>query len=149
MISAQLSVGLRALALAIWFGGGLAMLLATRAIFARAGSRALAGSISGEALLRFQLLRGFAAVLLGGSALLGGRGLATVLGLGCILFQLASSPVDTRLRKLRVELGGSTEGLAEGDPRRKQFGVLHGISVLLLLAQIALAAVAILLAARP
>lgn len=147
MTTVQLALGLRSLAFGIWFGGGLAMLLATRAIFARAGSRALAGTISGEALLRFQVLRGFAAVLLGGSALFGARSLSTVLGLGCILFQLASSPVDTRLRKLRNEIGGSTEGLAEDDPRRKQFGLLHGISVLLLLAQIALAAVALLLPA--
>lgn len=146
MTTAQLAPGLRSLALAVWCGGGLAMLLATRAIFARAGSRVLAGAISGEALLRFQVLRGVAAVLLGASALLGARGTATLLGLGCILFQLAASPVDTRLRKLRGEIGGSTEGLAEGDPRRKQFGVLHGVSVLLLLAQIALAAVALLLA---
>lgn len=146
MNTAQLAAGLRSLALGIWFGGGLAMLLATRAIFARAGSRALAGSISGEALLRFQLLRGLAAVLLGAAALLGARSLATVLGLGCILLQLASSPVDSRLRKLRTDLGGSTEGLADDDPRRKQFGVLHGVSVLLLLAQIALAAAALLLA---
>ncbi len=147
MTTAQLALGLRSLALAVWFGGGLAMLLATRAIFARAGSRTLAGTISGEALLRFQLLRGLAAVLLGGSALLGARGLATLLGLGCILLQLAASLADTRLRKLRTEIGGSTEGLAEDDPRRKQFGMLHGVSVLLLLAQIALAAVALLLGA--
>ncbi len=145
MTTVQLALGLRSLAFGIWFGGGLAMLLATRAIFARAGSRALAGTISGEALLRFQLLRGLAAVLLGGAALFGARGLATLLGLGCILFQLASSPVDSRLRNLRSEIGGSTEGLAEDDPRRKQFGVLHGISILLLLAQIALAAVALVL----
>lgn len=144
MTSPQLAAGMRALAFSIWFGGGLAMLLATRAIFARAGSRALAGTISGDALLRFQVLRGIAAVLLGGSALLGARSLATVLGLGCILFQLAASPVDAKLRRLRAEIGGSTEGLEEGDPRRRLFGALHGVSVLLLLAQIALAAVALI-----
>jgi hypothetical protein len=35
----QLATWLRALALAIWFGGGLAMLVATRAIFSVAESR--------------------------------------------------------------------------------------------------------------
>ena len=126
---------LRELALALWFGGGLAMLVATRAIFAAAPDRPLAGRISGAVLLRYQLLRGLSAVALGGSALLGVRGPATVLGLVGILLQLVSSPIDTRLRRLRAALTDAPPD----DPRRRTFGALHGVSVLLLLAQIAAA----------
>ena len=146
MTTAQLALGLRGLALALWFGGGISMLLATRAIFARAGSRRLAGAISGEALLRFQVLRGIAAALLGISALLGARGTSTVLGLVCIVLQVASSPLDARIRRLRDEIGGSTEGLSPDDRRRRTFGLLHGATVLLLLLQVAVAAASILLA---
>jgi hypothetical protein len=146
MTTLSAALALRALALAIWFGGGLAMLFATRGIFAVAESRKQAGRFSGAALMRYQLLRGAAAVLLGGAAFLGARGVPTLLGLAAILLQLFSAPVDARLRALRDELGGSTEGLEPGDRRRKLFGALHGVSVLLLLAQVAVAGVGLALA---
>lgn len=131
----NLGHALRELALALWFGGGLAMLVATRAIFAGAPDRPLAGRISGLVLLRYQLPRGMAAVALGASALLGTRGSATLLGLFAIVLQLVAAPVDNKLRALRFDLA---EAPPE-DPRRRTFGALHGVSVLLLLAQIAAA----------
>ena len=56
-----LAFALRALALASWFGGGIATMLATSAVFARAESRKVAGDFAGAILRRTNLLRGAAA----------------------------------------------------------------------------------------
>jgi hypothetical protein len=133
----MLAFGLRNLGLAIFFGGGLAVLAGTRAIFGLAESRALAGRFSGGVLHAFAVLRAAALVLLFFAALLdrfGGVVLALLFGLF-----VAGAYVDRRIRALREAMGGSTEGLDPADPRRKQWGALHGGSVLLLIAQVAIA----------
>jgi len=130
---------LQSLALAAWFGGGIATALATSAIFARAESRKQAGDLAGAVLARTNQLRIAAAALLALSALLGARGLATWLGGACLVLQLAAIPLDTSIRRIRRELGGAVEQLDAKDPRRKRFGALHGLAMLLLLAQVVLA----------
>ena len=47
MLSLHPPAALRSLALAVWFGGGIATMLATSAVFARAESRKLAGDLAG------------------------------------------------------------------------------------------------------
>ena len=134
---------LRTLGLALWFGGGLAVLFGTRALFRAAGSRKQGGQFSGALLQSFLWLRLVALFAVCGAVLLGPHqsGAAVLLGL---LFA-AGALVDARLRKLRDALGGSTEGLDAKDPRRKQFGALHGASVLILIGQILVAGGALLL----
>jgi hypothetical protein len=132
------AAALRALALAAWFGGGTATVLATSAVFARAESRKVAGDFAGAILLRTNLLRSVAALVFGLSALLGARGPATWLGGGCLLLQVAAIPVDAATRRIRRELGGNVDALAPEDPRRRRFGALHGIAMLLLLLQVLL-----------
>ena len=56
----------------------------------------------------------------------------------------ATLAVRPAIRRLRDQLGGSVEKVATDDPRRKRFGALHGISMLLLLLQLACAATALL-----
>jgi hypothetical protein len=140
-----LVIALRALALATWFGGGIATILATSAVFARAESRKTAGDFAGAILRRTNLLRNVAAVVFVASALLGARGASTWAGAVCVLMQLVAVPVDAATRKLRRDLGGNVDALAADDPRRSRFGALHGIAMLLLLVQIVAAGVAILL----
>ena len=142
--------------LAIWFGGGLAVLFSTRAIFRAAETRAQGGLFSGAVLASFSRLRwaavGLTAIawLLGlavlitfqvaGPARFGGFELSNSAPLwagAAAVLTAAQAILDRRIRALREQLGGSTEGLAKGDPRRKRWGALHGASVLLLLAQIA------------
>jgi len=154
-------------ALAIWFGGGLAVLLSTRAIFGAAATRAQGGLFSGAALASFLRLRWVAVAL---------TAIPWLIGLGALLVYEANEPpewkssrfsvdayailaaaaavltaiqasLDRRIRSLREQLGGSTEGLAPEDPRRKRWGALHGASVLLLLAQIGCGAAGLWLAA--
>jgi hypothetical protein len=128
-------LALRTLCLAFWFGGGIGAMLATTAIFRTARSRRDAGDLSGAVLRAAAIWRLAAAVpfLLTAAA---PRGPGFWLGLAALVFAGTEWLVDARVRALRAELGGSTEGLAEGDPRRRRFGALHGVSVLLLLSHV-------------
>jgi hypothetical protein len=142
------AIALRGLSLAIWFGGGIATMLATSAVFARAESRRIAGDFAGAILRRTNFLREAAVVVFVVAVLLGARGASTWSGAGCVLLQLAAIPVDAATRKLRRELGGSVEALTADDARRRRFGALHGVAMLLLLLQIVAAGVGIVLDAR-
>ena len=132
----HLALVLRSLSLAVWFGSGIATVLATSAVFARAESRKAAGDIAGAILRRTNALRAVAAICFVLAALLGARGPATWLGGVCIVLQLIAVPVDLATRKMRRDLGGSVDALEPGDPRRRRFGALHGIAMLLLLLQV-------------
>jgi hypothetical protein len=145
MPSLHASAALRSLALAVWFGGGIATILATSAVFARAESRKLAGDLAGAILLRTNLLRSIAALVFASAVLLGASGPATWLGAGCLLLQVAAIPIDAATRKIRRELGGNVDALAAEDPRRRRFGALHGLAMLLLLLQVLLGASALVL----
>lgn len=123
-------------ALALWFGGGLAVVLGTRAIFGAAETRRQGGHFSGAVLESFFPLR-WAAVALTAIAWLWPRSAPTFWATAAALLTVLHGPLDARVRRLREELGGSTEGLGEGDPRRKRWGALHGASVLMLLGQLA------------
>src|SRR5919204_2668143 len=134
--ASSVAIVLRALALATWFGGGIATMLATSAVFARAESRKIAGDFAGAILRRTNLLRDAAVVVFAVGVLLGARGTSSWLGAACVLMQLAAIPVDAATRKLRRELGGNVDALAADDARRRRFGALHGIAMLLLLLQV-------------
>jgi hypothetical protein len=84
-----------------------------------------------------------AALAFGVSVLLGGVEVAAWLGAGCLLLQAAAIPVDSATRRIRRTLGGSVDALAPEDPRRRRFGALHGLAMLLLLVQILLSAAAL------
>jgi len=132
-------------ALAIWVGGGLLAVFGTRSIFRAAETRRQGGLFSGAVLASFSRLRWAAVALTAIDWILPrspGLGWATA----AAVLTAAHSPLDARIRALREQIGGSTEGLEASDPRRKRWGALHGASVLLLLAQIAAAAVGLVFA---
>ena len=79
------------------------------------------------------------------SALLGARGASTWFGAACVVVQLVAIAVDRATRKLRRDLGGNVDMLGPEDPRRRRFGALHGIAMLLLLLQIVAAGAGIVL----
>ena len=126
-------------ALAVWFGGGLATVFATRSIFAVAETRQQGGRFSGAVLSSFLWLRWAAAALTAAAAWLIVRGAPIWWASAAALLTLVHALLDARIRAFRDQLGGSIEGLDALDPRRKRWGALHGASVLLLLAQIACA----------
>ena len=135
--------------LALWVGG-LAILgfVAAPAIFAAleahdpAGGRALAGQVFGVVLQRFQYwtwaLGAASLLLFMVRALLGPRPLKLAIRLGVVLLMLAAGSVTAmfiapRIDRIRTETSGSVSNLADGDPRKAEFGRLHGISNVLML----------------
>jgi putative copper export protein len=152
-------------ALALWVGGGAAIsFIVAPAVFERAGSRRLAGEIVGQVLRRFDiyvLVAGPLALLLGALEMAGTVGAARTLTLqlglvaGMVGLALYSRfALTPEIRKLRDQLGDQIDQIPREDPRRRAFGRLHGFSVLCLLGEILLGALAMgttvmLLTARP
>jgi hypothetical protein len=132
------------LALAVWVGGLIALggiaapatfdVLALRRI---PDDRLLAGAIIGEILRRFHLVEYACGLLVPLSliarAILGPRprrfamraGLATVM-LGAVLY--SGLVVSPRIERIQKDAGVAPSRLAENDPRRIEFGRLHGLS---------------------
>ena len=135
--------------LALWVGG-LAVLgfVAAPAIFATleahdpAGGRALAGAVFGAVLGRFQYwmwaLGAGLLVLYGIRALLGPRPLRLAMRVGVVVVMLSLGAVSAyyispRIDQIRNETHGSIASLTDGDPRKSEFGRLHGLSSILML----------------
>ena len=131
--------------LALWFGGGVGTLLSTRVVFAATSGTPLAGTLAAGLLKRYTLLASAALALLCGSWLCGLRGVITAAWLiGGALFLISELVVWPAVRRLRTAMGGSRDNVPEGDPRRRRFGMLHGVSMLLIFAELICAAAALL-----
>jgi hypothetical protein len=140
------------LALVVWLGGmvalgGFAAPAAFDVLSSRLpdSGRALAGLTFGETLRRFQpVTYGCGLVLLGvltARAVIGPRPIRFWLRIGIVLVMLAASVysgavLSPRIERLRDEVG-SPSALAATDPRRVEFGRLHGLSTVLMLVNIA------------
>ena len=142
-------------ALALWVGGGVALgFLAAPALFEHAASRQQAGELVGHILRRFDTVAfGSGSVALAGSLLeLFGtpgpaRGLVLRVALvaaGLALALYARFALTPQIAALRQAMGNIDE-VAREDPRRRAFGRLHGFSVLCLMGQMLLGALAMAL----
>jgi hypothetical protein len=125
-----------AAALALWLGAAvLFTVVVAPAAFAVLPSRALAGALVGRILPVLFWSGAMAGILAmvalrGSSSLRGWRG---AMGLLLILVSLgAQLGVAPRIQRVRESLGTAIEMVDPSDPRRQEFGRLHGISVLLL-----------------
>ena len=140
-------------ALALWVGGGAVIsFVVAPAVFDQAGSRHLAGKIVGQVLRRFDiyiLAAGPVALLLGlvemAGTVGGERTLTLKLGLVTGMLGLAlysKFALAPEIRRLRDQMGEQLDQVPREDPRRRAFGRLHGFSVLCLLGEIFLGALA-------
>lgn len=134
-------------AIALW-AGGLVVLGAVAApsifdtIAARnvADGRVLAGAIFGETLRRFHVVSYVCAAVLIASLLLrralGPRPSRSGVRLAISSLMAAAAlysgvVLSGTIERARVEAGGAPSALAENDPRRVEFGRLHGLSIML------------------
>jgi len=140
-------------ALALWVGGGAALgFFAAPALFDHASSRSVAGELVGHVLRRFDTLifvAGPVLLLSTGLEMAGTVGAARTLSLKLALVvtmvglaTYSRFGLTPEIRKLRASLG-DLDAVPKEDPRRVAFGRLHGFSVLCLLGEILLGALAI------
>ncbi|CAN5468216.1 hypothetical protein BH09GEM1_BH09GEM1_08740 [soil metagenome] len=118
--------------LAAWVG--VAVFIATvmaPAAFAVLPTRTLAGALVGRALpvlfISGMVIGGAVAVLYSSSARA-----AAVGGVILLAGNASAQMIEWRLHTLLVALGAPIDSLAITDPRRIEFGRLHGVSVLLM-----------------
>ena len=129
---------------AVWFGGGLILLaVAAPAAFWAAASRTAAADMVGAMLARWHYLAIAAPLILliaewrwrklssAGRVLL--LSVALLLAAGQIM-------TDLRIRSIRAHAVGPISSLHPDNPTRRRFGMLHGVSTLLMGLQIIAAA---------
>lgn len=135
------------LALVVWVGGLLALGgIAAPSIFdvvaekQLPNGRLLSGALFGEILRRFTVVSYAAGALLLLTLLarriLGPRPHRFAWRAGIVVVMLAATAyaslaVGSRVEQLQREIGVAPSSLPEGDPRRVEFGRLHGISTAL------------------
>jgi Domain of unknown function (DUF4149) len=142
------------LAIAVWIGGLLALgAIAAPAIFEVVSlrqvldGRLLSGAIFGEVLRRFHLVTyGCGAVIivaLAARAVLGPRPRRFSIRLGVAVLMVGASLysgmiLSSRIERVQQEIGArvAPSSLPAGDPRRVEFGRLHGQSTLVQLVPI-------------
>ena len=141
-------------ALAAWLGAALFFSAAvTPGLFAVLPTRALAGAVVGR-LLPVVFYTGMAvgalvmAVEVSAHKSWSWRGreaLAAVMIVACAVGQLVIAP---RIERVRAEIGVPMDALPVADPRRVEFGRLHGLSVAWLGLAMLAAVVALVLSVR-
>lgn len=129
---------------AIWLGSGLFLIaVAAPVAFRVAPDTTVAADIVGAMLSRWHYIALIAPLLL--LFLDWRRGRVYVLAIVFVGIVLAAgqAAMDLRIRSIRASSPVPIGQLARQDPVRRQFGLLHGISSLLLLMQVVAAGVAL------
>jgi hypothetical protein len=129
---------------AIWLGSGLfLMLVAAPAAFRASGSAAAAADVVGAMLQRWHYLALAAPLAL--LFLDWKRARVSVLLIVFMAIMLAAmqTVIDMRIRAIRARSTVPISELSRQDPIRRQFGMLHGVSSLLLLGQVLMAGAAL------
>lgn len=116
---------------AFWFGGGLFLIIAASAAFRAAGDPTTAGNVVGAMLTRWHYLALAAPLLLLMIEWKRMRTAVIVIVFVAITFAALESLIDIRIHAMRIS----------GD--RRHFGLLHGISSLLLIGQVIAAGAAV------
>ena len=128
---------------AIWLGSGVFLLLATQAAFKAASSPTAAAAFVGALLGRWHYIALAAPIALLALEWRRARTAILLIIFAGVIFAAAQAMVDLRIRSIRAGSPIPISELSRQDPVRRQFGMLHGVSTLLLLAQLVCAAAAL------
>jgi hypothetical protein len=126
---------------ALWFGSAVFLLLSAAAAFAAAGNPTIAANVVGAMLSRWHYIALLAPVLLLLMEWRRARGRVMALLFAAILLAAVQVLADVRIRQIRLDSPVPISSLSRSDPVRRQFGMLHGASSLLLIAQALVAGV--------
>ena len=127
----------------MWFGSAVFVVLAALAAFRALTTPTDAANVVGAILTRWHYIALLAPLAL--LALEWRRARPLILGLlfAAILLASAQALVDTRIRAMRMESAIAISALPRDSAVRRHFGMLHGFSSLLLVAQVLVAGAAI------
>ena len=122
--------------------------MAAPAAFSAAGSSHTAANVVGAMLTRWHYIAIAAPLIL--FALEGRRNRAIVIALlfAALIFAATQGLVDLRIRSIRLSLPYGVSELDPGDPLRRHFGMLHGISMMLMALQVVIAAITVAMNSR-
>jgi len=123
----------------LWFGSAVFVIVAALAAFRTLTTPTDAANVVGAVLTRWHYIALVAPLAL--IALEWRRSRAAVLGLlfFAVLLASAQALIDTRVRSMRLESPVAISALPRDNAVRRRFGLLHGVSSLLLVAQVVVA----------
>jgi hypothetical protein len=132
---------IRFLIAGLWFGSGVFLLLSAAAAFEAAGNPTVAGNVVGAMLSRWHYIALLAPLLLLLMEWRRARGRVMALLVVGIVLAAGQVLADVRIRQIRLDSAVPISSLSTKDPVRRQFGMLHGLSSLLLIAEAVVAGV--------
>jgi len=128
---------------ALWLGSAFFLMLAASAAFRVSPNSTVAADVVGAMLVRWHYIALFAPLVLFALELRRARAFVLVLLFAALLLAAAQGMIDLRLRAMR-NAGVNISALDRNDPLRREFGRMHGVSMLLLVMQ-TLAAAAVVM----
>ena len=134
------SLAITRLIQALWLGSGVFLLLTASAAFNAASNTTDAANVVGAVLVRWHYIALFAPLLLMFLEWRRSRPVMLVILFIAVLFASFQALLDTRIRMIRDSSAAPISSLSPGDPIRRQFGMLHGMSSMLLIGQVIAAA---------
>ena len=122
--------------------------VAAPAAFRASPSATDAAAVVGAMLTRWHYIALFSPLLLFALEWKRNRAMVIALLFAALTFAAAQGMVDLRIRGIRESVPYGVSTLDADDPRRRAFGMLHGLSMLLMATQVLSAAAVVLLNAR-
>ena len=135
---------LQRLIAALWLGSAFFLMLAASAAFRAADNPTTAADVVGAMLTRWHYIALLAPLVLFALELRHVRRVVLVAIFTALILAAIQGLTDLRIRSIRASSAIPISNLDRDDPVRRHFGLLHGFSMILLLAQ-TLAAAAVVL----
>ena len=137
------SLAVTRLVQALWLGSGAFLLLAASAAFGAVSNTADAANVVGAILTRWHYIALLAPLVLLFLEWRRSRPAMLVILFLAILLASFQALLDTRIRMIRLDSIVPISSLPPGDPVRRHFGFLHGMSSLFLIGQVIAAGAAV------
>jgi hypothetical protein len=134
------SLAITRLIQALWLGSGVFLLLTASAAFNAASNTTDAANVVGAVLTRWHYIALLAPLALMFLEWRRSRPIMLVILFVAVLFASFQALLDTRIRMIRGSSLVAISSLSSDDPVRRQFGMLHGMSSMLLIGQVIAAA---------
>ena len=134
---------------ALWLGSGFFLVIAASAAFAAAGDATTAADVVGAMLSRWHYIALLAPVILLLIEWRRARTAMIALTFLAVVFAASQGFIDLRIRTIRASSPMAISAMPRNSPLRRHFGMLHGLSSLLLVVQVLVAMVTVVAQPEP